>query len=92
MQRPPFCVRALRHIGDNRVKMNIGFRIAIGVMLKQSNRQIARSNGLDLASGKNPRFGDIFLGPLQRICDRCPVRIDNPFIAANQSDQRPAFG
>ena len=86
MQRPPFGVRALGDIGDNRVKMNIGFRIAIGIMLEQSNGEIAGTNGLDLAARKNPCFGDIFLGPLQRLDHRRPVSFDDPFIAAHQSD------
>ena len=87
----PFPVRALRDIGDNSMKMQIGFLISIGIMLKQANSEITGWHRFDLSLFYNSGFCSILLGPCQRCDHSFTICLDNTLITADQCQKRPAF-
>ena len=72
--------------------MRVGLLVAVGIVLEQRHQQVAGLGHLLLALDLDPCLGKIFLGPGQRLSDRLHVSVDNPLIAADQGQQRPALG
>jgi hypothetical protein len=90
-QRPPFAVGPSRHIGNDGMEVGVGLLVAVGVVLEQRDRKVAGLDGTLPAANLHPGLGKVLLGPAQGFPDGRGVGVEDPFVAAHQSEDRPAF-
>ena len=91
-QRSPFAIGSLSDIGNHGVKVCVGFLIAVGIVLEQPDHEIARPDHSLLASDIHAGFGEILLGPGQRLADGSAIGIEDTSVAADEGKDGPALG
>lgn len=92
LERSPLAVLPLRDVGDDRVEVEIGLLVAVGVMLEQADSEIACRLSDHLALLDYPGLGRVLFGPLQRLDDGFAVGSDDPFVLPDKRQKRPALG
>ncbi len=91
-QRSPFAIGSLGDIGNHGVKVRVGFLIAVRIVLEQPDHKIARRDHSLLASDIHAGFGEILLGPGQRLADGGAIGIEDTPVAADEGKDGPALG
>ena len=91
-QRSPFAIGSLGDIGNHGVKVRVGLLIAVRVVLEKPDHEIACRDHPLLASDFHAGFGEILLGPGQRLADGRAVGIEDTSVAADEGEDGPALG
>ena len=91
-QRSPFAIGSLGDIGNHGVKVRVGLLIAVRIVLEKPDHEIARRDHPFLASDLHAGFGEILLGPGQRLADGSAIGIEDTPVAADEGKDGPALG
>jgi hypothetical protein len=92
LQRPPFAIGTFRGVGDYGMEVEVGLLVAVGIVLEQRHGEVAGLDRAHFPVFDEPRFGRVLFGPLQRLDDRFAIGLDDPLIAADEGENRPALG
>ena len=73
------------------MEMEVGLLVAIGIVLEQRHGEIASLHGPHLPVFDETRFCRILLGPLERFHHGLAVGLNDPLVAADEGEDRPAL-